>query len=304
MATEQQEIEGINYLKRVSSDYSEIDNCCIFVHIESPLHFGENDIDRVQRRISDHMLFLVLVSGSMSINYNSEHYNLAGPVILCIPDGTMLQIESVDTNNLDLYLLIYQKSFAQEVNISHSFLAGSALVDYDSPVISLKDNELSLMLRYFKLIHAVMSDTYNIRINGQIVANLTASLFYQLLLLMFKRVETNSQVCSGQRRSNYVRQFLKLVHLHYMRERSVAFYASQLFISPKYLSLLVKEATGRSAVRWIDSFVILEAKNQLRYSGKNIQQVAYSLNFSNQSSFGKYFKHMTGMSPSEYQKNS
>ena len=49
--------------------------------------------------------------------------------------------------------------------------------------------------------------------------------------------------------------------------------------------------------------VILEAKNLLRYSGKNIQQVAYELNFSNQSSFGKYFKHLTGMSPSQFQKS-
>ena len=52
----------------------------------------------------------------------------------------------------------------------------------------------------------------------------------------------------------------------------------------------------------IDEFVILEAKNLLRFSGKNIQQIAYELNFPNQSSFGKYFKHLTGMSPSEYQR--
>ncbi|MDE7032691.1 MAG: helix-turn-helix domain-containing protein, partial [Muribaculaceae bacterium] len=53
----------------------------------------------------------------------------------------------------------------------------------------------------------------------------------------------------------------------------------------------------------IDDRVIMEARNLLRYSGKNIQQVAYMLNFSNQSSFGKYFKHLTGMSPTEYQKS-
>ena len=62
------------------------------------------------------------------------------------------------------------------------------------------------------------------------------------------------------------------------------------------------KATGRSAAAWIDECVILEAKNLLRFSGKNIQQIAYELNFSNQSSFGKYFKHLTGMSPSEFQK--
>ena len=67
--------------------------------------------------------------------------------------------------------------------------------------------------------------------------------------------------------------------------------------------MLVKEATGRSATEWIDEFVIIEAKNLLRFSGKNIQQVAYALNFPNQSSFGKYFKRLTGISPMAYQKS-
>ena len=121
-------------------------------------------------------------------------------------------------------------------------------------------------------------------------------------MLLYKSIEVRDLDNSGSRRSSYVHDFMRLVHLHYTRERSVNFYASQLFISPKYLSLLVKEATGRSAARWIDHFVITEAKNLLRFSGKNVQQVAYALNFSNQSSFGKYFKHLTGMSPTEYQK--
>ena len=83
----------------------------------------------------------------------------------------------------------------------------------------------------------------------------------------------------------------------------MGFYADKLYISPKYLSLIIKESTGRSAAEWIDEYVILEAKNLLRFSGKNIQQIAYELNFTNQSSFGKYFKHLTGMSPSEFQRS-
>ncbi len=94
---------------------------------------------------------------------------------------------------------------------------------------------------------------------------------------------------------------MRLVRKHFRYERTVGFYADKLCISPKYLSLVVKEATNRSAAQIIDEYVILEAKNLLRFSGKNVQQVAYELNFPNQSSFGKYFKHLTGMSPTEFQ---
>ncbi|MDE6038174.1 MAG: AraC family transcriptional regulator, partial [Duncaniella sp.] len=134
---------------------------------------------------------------------------------------------------------------------------------------------------------------------------LIAALLYQVLNLVTRRLKDSPDEVrpSRSRRSTYVNEFMRLVHEHHVRERSVAFYAGKLFISPKYLSLIIKESTGRSATEVIDSYVILEAKNLLRFSGKNIQQVAYELNFPNQSSFGKYFKHLTGMSPSEYQRS-
>ena len=58
--------------------------------------------------------------------------------------------------------------------------------------------------------------------------------------------------------------------------------------------------SGKTAARWIDESVILEAKALLKYSGMSIQEIAYHLNFSTQSFFGKYFKSHTGMTPSAY----
>ena len=72
--------------------------------------------------------------------------------------------------------------------------------------------------------------------------------------------------------------------------------------SPKYLSSVVKEVSGKTAARWIDESVILEAKALLKYSGMSIQEIAYHLNFSTQSFFGKYFKQHTGTSPSRYKR--
>ena len=82
-------------------------------------------------------------------------------------------------------------------------------------------------------------------------------------------------------------------------ERNVSFYARQLNITPKYLSSVVKEVSGKTAARWIDESVILEAKAQV-FRHEHIQEIAYHLNFSTQSFFGKYFKQHTGTSPSRY----
>jgi AraC-like DNA-binding protein len=80
----------------------------------------------------------------------------------------------------------------------------------------------------------------------------------------------------------------------------MAFYADKLCLTPKYLSTLIKQASGRSAPDWIDDFVILEAKNLLKYTGLAIKEIVYKLHFPNQSVFFKFFKAHTGLTPSEY----
>ena len=65
---------------------------------------------------------------------------------------------------------------------------------------------------------------------------------------------------------------------------------------------LVAKITSGELDIWsmFDSYVILEAKTLLKYSNMSVQEIAYYLNFPNQSFFGSYFKRNTGMSPSQY----
>ena len=102
------------------------------------------------------------------------------------------------------------------------------------------------------------------------------------------------------RAEEYFKQFTHLLGEHYRTERSVGFYARQLCITPKYLTTIIKRISGLSVSEWIDNYVIIEAKTLLKYSHMSIQEIAYYLNFPNQSFFGSYFKRNTGMSPSQY----
>ena len=83
----------------------------------------------------------------------------------------------------------------------------------------------------------------------------------------------------------------------------MAFYASQLCISPQYLSMLLREQTGKSANKWIDDAVLMEAKMLLKTPQLSVQQVAEQLHFSDQSTFGKFFKKHIGLSPLEFRRS-
>ena len=73
-----------------------------------------------------------------------------------------------------------------------------------------------------------------------------------------------------------------------------------LFMQTNFVLLLI--IYRKSAAKWIINAVITEAKILLREPDKTINQIAIELNFPDQSTFGKFFKRNTGLSPLEYKK--
>jgi AraC-like DNA-binding protein len=170
-----------------------------------------------------------------------------------------------------------------------------------NPMIHLTQKQQEDIERYLDLLENI-SDNDNLAHRDQIVSGLVSSMFFRIsdMYEQSTQVANDKELSVRNRREEYFAKFITLLSNNFKRERTVGFYAEQMCVTPKYLSLLIKEFSGKSAAEWIDNYVITEAKTLLRYSTMSIQEVAYELSFSSQSFFGKYFKHLTGMSPSEY----
>lgn len=170
-----------------------------------------------------------------------------------------------------------------------------------NPMIHLTQKQQEDIERYLDLLENI-SDNDHLAHRDQIVSGLVSSMFFRIsdMYEQSTQVANDKERSVRNRREEYFAKFITLLSNNFKRERTVGFYAEQMCVTPKYLSLLIKEFSGKSAAEWIDYYVITEAKTLLRYSTMSIQEVAYELSFSSQSFFGKYFKHLTGMSPSEY----
>jgi AraC family transcriptional regulator, transcriptional activator of pobA len=83
---------------------------------------------------------------------------------------------------------------------------------------------------------------------------------------------------------------------------SVAALASQLNLSTRYLSDLLKQETGKTAIELIHIFLINEAKNRLKMNDQRVSEIAYALGFDSLSYFSKLFKKETGFSPNQFKK--
>jgi len=71
-------------------------------------------------------------------------------------------------------------------------------------------------------------------------------------------------------------------------------------LTTKYFSTLIKDVSGKTAGAWINEMLVLEARVRLQNPEQSIAQIAYELNFSDPSHFGRFFKKHVGVSPLEY----
>lgn len=98
------------------------------------------------------------------------------------------------------------------------------------------------------------------------------------------------------------REFKKLSVEHYRMHHDIGFYAEALHISPTYLSRIVKRTTGHTVYAHLSGLLMAEARRYLESTDKDIKEIADRLGFSDQSSFGKFFKAQSGLSPHHYRR--
>ena len=79
--------------------------------------------------------------------------------------------------------------------------------------------------------------------------------------------------------------------------------AAQLNLSTRYLSDLLKQETGKTAMEIIHIYLVGEAKNRLRADDHSISEIAYGLGFENLPYFSRLFKKVVGVSPNQYKKS-
>lgn len=133
--------------------------------------------------------------------------------------------------------------------------------------------------------------------------------FYILLTdmadMMWKKYDAGvpSHHTDMKRSNSIMKDFADLLAQHVRTETSVEFYAEKLCISKQYLSLIVKEKTQVSVGKIIAIMRVEEASRLLRNPELTLQQIAEALSFSDQSSFGKFFRKHSGMTPMKYRQN-
>jgi AraC-like DNA-binding protein len=126
------------------------------------------------------------------------------------------------------------------------------------------------------------------------------------LIQLFIFVSRYTNFEDGKEKSNYnsvvLHNFQRLIEQHYKEKKLTKDYAAILFVTPNHLNAVSKDATGRSAGELIRDRILLEAKRLLINAKMSISEIAFELDFKDNSYFTKFFKKYEGVAPETFRK--
>lgn len=253
-----------------------------FLMVMSAIQFGKNFMrDGQPYRIEDGRVIRV-ISGHAKILINMKPFPVSRGTMLVFPEDSIMEIEEKD-KKFDFQIFSF-RNLPDDVTFK------------ECTVFRLSDDDWSLMDEYYQLLrHTVKRLPFSMKS----IRALQTALMGELRSILKREEEEESQLVLGRKEAIF-RKFITLVNQHADKEHSIVFYADQLCLTPNHLGATIREVSGMTVLDWIHRRIIQQAKLLLMYSDLPVGEIAEQLNFSSPSSFCKFFKQKSGMTPLQY----
>ena len=253
-----------------------------------------NNLNMLRRLCQYEIIWLVEGSAKCTVDMQ-EHY-LSGDTMYILAPGQIHLFEPAGS------ITGYFISFSQEFlimtggNLNMPFGIEQQMGEGEFPVIHI-DNEMKSEME--DLIKRMIKElSHQFQLKSEILMGLL-----KILIIYFSRKVVMRQQEKAQHHDMILmKRFKHLLEQHFFTKKTVADYASELAVSPNYLSGKVKTISGFSASHHIQQRIVLEAKRKVMFSGGSLKEVAYYLGFDDTSHFSKFFKNKSGINFTDFKK--
>ena len=263
-------------------------------------HLGTNVNSQVNKPGKLNALAIIICSkGEMEVSCNFRKFTLGANCIFISQPHDILSLSV--TENFDGYIMAAEEQELSEYTIDPKRLPELLDKAYDSPLIELKEDECRKICSAMGMVSEYIRTKTDSPFKSCIINSMLSTFAYVIAdILYFHLPEIEYEHRSVRREKEHFNRFMKLLSENYLNHREVGWYADAMNLTPRYLTTTIRKVSGCTVSEWICRFIIKDAKYLLKHSEMTVQQVAYELNFPNQSFFGKFFRKHTGMSPGAY----
>jgi AraC-like DNA-binding protein/mannose-6-phosphate isomerase-like protein (cupin superfamily) len=237
---------------------------------------------------------IFISSGQHKMKLGHQEYITTDNEMIMVPAGQIFSLDNV--NNIHKgYIcqfhpdILIRKYGSRELLNDFDFLKISG-----NPKIKLALEDIAPITNILERLKKEYSETTITDLN--IVQSYLITLFYEMNKNAVKTVKNISAA------EAITTKFKELIHDHIKTQHQVNYYSSLLNVTPNHLNKCVKTITGKSAVKWIDENILLEAKYLLFQTTLSVGEIATQVGFEDQSYFSRFFKKTEGISPIRYRK--
>jgi AraC-like DNA-binding protein len=233
------------------------------------------------------------VHGRMQVEINSETYILErNSMLICSPNN--LITNCMLTPDFDGLILCLSQRMIYE-SMSESDIWNRAFRFSSNPIVHINDDSINTFKLYGKLIFEFLNNKKRKLFRKEIITSIVRAALYEML--------ADASTDSTQPGNNLLHQgdvlfkrFMELLTSCERKPRNVKWYADRLCITPKYLSTVCKQTSGKTAFEWINEYVSIDIRHMLKNTTLSVKEITDELNFPNMSFFGKYCRQHFGIS--------
>lgn len=238
-----------------------------------------------------------VVRGKLKATINLGEFDIvAGDFVVLLPGG-FLQVKEVSDDTL-ISFEGYSSTFLKKINFWKII---SPIMQYviKNPVFSLNEEmgnfyreSFSIMTKAASFGHSFM--THNIAKSALVVAidMLAGAISNDMVKGASLRNSSHEQAIVGE--------FMQLALENYRTEHKISFYAHEASLTLSHFCNVISRTTGMTAQQIIMNLIIMDAKTQLKNSDSPVNEIARTLGFPSATTFNRYFKTYTAMTPQEY----
>jgi len=247
-------------------------------------------------KINTYLLYIV-ISGRIKTQINVLDYTLKKGDVLVVPPNTIVYYKEA-YKDLQLITISFSIDFILEQFPKHQLNLAYFVIRNQVKQLFVNDIQLDYLHKLSNLLNQknYCNDTQSM------LKDIVSNLFLLILLELIEAQKLNEKYHSVGRKETIFIKLLKLILENFKKQKKIEFYADQLAVSKSYLNKISKELNNKTVTDLINYALLTEAKLLLSNTDYSVAQIAEGLNFSDQSSFTKFFKKHTSITPIIYKK--
>lgn len=241
---------------------------------------------------------LICLKGQLDVELNGQLVHVTKDELLIVPPATMAETMK-QSDDFECNVIMLTPRIVQAFLRSNMTVWNNAVYVNKVKTVTLDAQSRELCNKYCELLRLGISFEKGNKLRREIMA---AYLQAGLLALCSQlNALADSGLPLGQQHSeNLFHKFLDLLNHSDEKRKPVEYYADKLCITPKYLSIICKKNSGKTAKEWIQEMVSENVRFYLKSTDKSIKEISDLLGFPNPSYLGRYVKERFGMSPKSY----